>query len=245
MEDVELFKKKIASYIDKAYAGGVSLLNFLDEAQIGILQQLSKKNNLDINYYGGFINSDRVRAIISMYDVDKDNYKIVVYKIDYNKKYYVINHRSILGSLMSLGIKRECIGDIIIDDNKNAYFAVTEEISSYILDNFTFVGKAPIKLIEIDYEIENIVKYEEKLHFVSSLRLDVIIAASYNLSRSEALDFITNGLVFVNHINILNPSHLVKLDDEISVRHKGRVKLKNIGNETKSGRLAVVLAKRV
>lgn len=245
MEDVELFKKRIASYIDKAYAGGVSLLNFLDEAQIGILDQLAKKSNLEINYYGGFKYSDRLRAIISIYDVDKKDYKIVVYKIDYNKRYYMINHRSILGSLMSLGIKRECIGDIIITDDNDAYVAVTEEISNYIVDSFSSVGKAPIKLINIDDEIENVVRYSKKLYFVSSLRLDVIIAASYNLSRNEALEFIKGGLVFINHILILNPSHMVKLNDEISVRHKGRVKLDEIGNETKSGRIAVVLAKRI
>lgn len=245
MEDLELFKKKVASYIDKAYSGGVSLLNFLDEAQIGILNQLAKKSNLDINYYGGFINSDRLRAIISMYDVEKPDYKILVYKIDYNKKYYSINHRSILGSLMSLGIKRECIGDIVINDDNDAYFAVTEEISNYILNSFTQVGRAPIKLIQINEELENVIRYSQKLHFISSLRLDVIIAASYNLSRSEALEFITNGLVFVNHILNQNPSHVVKLNDELSVRHKGRVKLTSIGNETKSGRITVTLAKRV
>lgn len=245
MEDLELFKKKVASYIDKAYSGGVAVLNFLDEAQIGILNQLAKKSNLDINYYGGFINSDRLRAIISMYEVDKADYKIVVYKIDYNKKYYTISHRSVLGSLMSLGIKRECIGDIIITDDNDAYFAVTEEISTYILNSFDAVGKAPIRLIKVDDEIENVIRYSEKLHFVSSLRLDVIIAASYNLSRSEALELITNGLVFINHISTLNPSHIVKLNDELSVRHKGRVRLSNIGNETKSGRIAVILSKRV
>lgn len=245
MEDLELFKKKVASYIDKAYSGGVALLNFLDEAQIGILNQLAKKSNLDINYYGGFINSDRLRAVISMYEVNKSDYKIAVYKIDYNKKYYTISHRSVLGSLMSLGIKRECIGDIIITDDNDAYFAVTEEISTYILNSFDTVGKAPIRLIKVDDEIQNVIRYSEKLHFVSSLRLDVIIAASYNLSRSEALELITNGLVFINHVSTLNPSHIVKLNDELSVRHKGRVRLSNIGNETKSGRIAVTLAKRV
>lgn len=246
MEELELFKNRISSYIDKAYTGGVSLLMFLDEAKLGILNQEIKKNpTLNISYYGGFKNSDRVRAIISSDIASSENYKIVVFKIIYNKRYYTISHRSVLGSLMSLGIKRECIGDIIIDNNLDAYFACTKEISGFIKENLHSIGGAQIELIEEVNEIENIVRYEDKLHFLSSLRLDVIIAAAYNFSRSEALDYIKNGLVFINHINIFNPSHIVKELDEISVRHKGRVKLSSINGNSKSGRLAVTLSKRV
>ena len=39
--------------------------------------------------------------------------------------------------------------------------------------------------------------------------------------------------------------HIVKELDEISVRHKGRVKVISTGGETKSGRLKVILGKRI
>ena len=48
---------------------------------------------------------------------------------------------------MSLGIKRECLGDIVIKDNKDAFFACTQEISSYLENEFHLVGKASISLI--------------------------------------------------------------------------------------------------
>ncbi len=245
MEELEIFKKRVSTYIEKAYTGNVSLLMFLDEAKIGILNHLIKHQSFKIHYYGGFKNSDRLRAILSLYPVSKEDFKIIVYKIIYNKRYYSIHHRNVLGSLMSLGIKRECIGDIIINEEKEVYFACCFEISKYIKDNFHLVGNVPIALEEEREEIENIVKYETKNYFVSSLRLDAIIAASYKLSRSEALEFISNGLVYINHVLILNPSHTVELKDEISVRHKGRVKLSEIGGKSKSGRIAVSLSKRV
>jgi len=246
MEELEVFKNRINSYIDKAYAGGVSLLPFLDEARIGILNQEIKRNPaLNISYYGGFKNSDRLRAIIANDEFSNEHYKISVFKIIYNKRFYSISHRSILGSLMSLGIKRECIGDIIIDDNHDAYFACTQEISSFIKESFHSVGNAAIELVEELKEIENIIRYADKLHFVSSLRLDVLISAAYNMSRKEALEYICNGLAFINHINILNPSHIVKENEEISVRHKGRVKLSSVNGNSKSGRIAVTLSKRV
>ena len=129
---------------------------------------------------------------------------------------------------MSLGIKRECIGDIIIDDNNDIYFSSTDEIKDFLLNEFHYVSNSSIELEEIDYDVKNIIKYDIKNYIIPSFRLDVIIANAFNLSRSEALEFVTNGLVFVNQILNLNPSHLVKVEDIISVRHKGKIKLMNI-----------------
>lgn len=244
MEELDIFKKRISSLITKSYNGGVTLLNFLDEAKLGILK-IETKNLKDIFvfYDGGFNNADNLRAIITPYDVIKSDFKIVVFKIKYNKKFYEINHRSILGSLMGLGIKREFIGDIVINDE--CYFSCCEEISEYIKDNLKFIGKVPVELEKEEKIIDNIVKYSEKIEFLSSLRLDVFIAAAYNLSRNEAHEYIINGLVYINHILILNPSENIKLGDEISVRRKGRCKLKEIGGHSKSGRIAATLAKRI
>ena len=146
---------------------------------------------------------------------------------------------------MALGIKRDCIGDIVLTDNQDVYFACTKEISNYIFEQFTSLNNASIELEEVDYPVKNVIKYDEKLYFLASLRLDVIISAAYSFSRSEALEYIKNGLVFINHFNVLNPSHIVKENDELSVRHKGRVKIINVGGETKSGRLKITLGKRI
>ena len=245
MDELEIFRKRVDSLITKAYSGGVSLLNFLDEAKLGILKQASKNlKDIFVYYEGGFLNADTLRAIITPYEVLKSDFKIVVYKIKYNKKFYEISHRSILGSLMGLGIKREFIGDIVIND-EGAYFACCLEIKDYIKDNLKFVGKAPVELEIETKTIENIVKYSKKVEFLSSLRLDVIIAAAYNLSRNEAHEFIVNGLVYINHVLNMNPSEAVKLQDEISIRGKGRCKLDEIGGLSKSGRIAATLAKRI
>ncbi|MBQ3253874.1 MAG: hypothetical protein IJA65_04885 [Acholeplasmatales bacterium] len=246
MEALEQFSKRIESSISRAYEGGVVLLPFLDEAQIGVItSEMKWHSEIKASKSGKIINADRVRYIIAPKDYDTLDFNIVVFKIIYNKKYYTIYHRSILGSLMSLGIKRECIGDIIIDDNNDAYFACTKEISEYILESFKFIGKAPIELEIENKDIINIPKYEEKLSFVASLRLDAIIAQAYNISRKEALELISGGLVYINHVLTLNVSHMVKLDDIISVRHKGKFKLSEIGNKSKSGRLAIKIAKRI
>ena len=245
MESLDNFKKRCDSIIDKAYQGGVTLLGFLDEAEEGVLID-SLKHHQSINYYssGRIINSDRKRYFISPYENDNIDFKIDLFEIIYNKKYYEINHRNVLGSLMSLGIKRECIGDIVFDKDK-IYFAASKEISEFLLNEFRFVGNAPIELKRCDIEVENIIRYDFKVHFLASIRLDSVVAAGFSISRNIAQEMIFNGLVYINHVLCQNSSHNVKAKDIISVRHKGKIILDDIGGNSRSGRIAVNIGKRI
>ena len=243
--ELELFKKRIESLFIKAYDGNLALINFIDDTKREIILKLAKNYpGVDCHFYGGIIDSDYNRCILSINEISNDDFKIDIYKIDYNKRYYEVSHRSILGSLMALGIKRECIGDIVIIDG-DAYFAATSEISAYLQAEFKAVGRAPISLEMINSEIKNERKYSEKTHFISSLRLDAIIAAGYNLSRSDAHQMIVDGMIKVNHITVMNPSYNLKQDDLLSVSKKGRLILGDIGGTTKSGRLCVTLKKQI
>ena len=246
MEGLDSFKKRVESGIRRAIDGGVILLPFLDEAEEGIVLSLTKYlKDMKVKFYGGIINADRKRCIISPYDIEDSDFKIHIYEIVYNKKYYDLYHRSVLGALMSLGIKRECIGDIVILEDKSIYFALTDEISKYLLSEFKSVGKAPIELKEVFIPIEHVIKYESKLYFLSSLRLDVIVAGAYNLSRSEVLEYLERGDISINHIPNQNPSHICNISDVISVRHKGRVRVSEIKGHSRSGRIEVLLSKVV
>lgn len=245
MEELELFKKKLENAIAKAYLGGVTIMPFLDEASSFLVKEELKWHSEIMAYFdGGIINADRLRCIIAPnnYNVDCN---IVVFKIEYSKKYYQISHRSILGSLMALGIKREVLGDIVITDDMDAYFACQREISEFIKGEFKYIGKAPVNLIIENEKIENVIRYDKKLHFLASLRLDTVIAHAFSFSRGIALEYIKNGLVFVNYMVNQNPSYIVKISDIISVRHKGKIKLLSIDGNTKSGRIAVNIGKRV
>ena len=244
MEDVAKFKKKVESQIERSYMGNVVLFPFLDETFGAILEEMCKYEKANYSKYGRKENADRNRYILSQYDILDEDFKIVIYKVKYNKKYYDINHRNVLGSLMSLGIKRESLGDIVINDS-GLFIACTEEISKYIEQEFKFIGRAPIELERYDGDVENVIKYEDKNYFISSLRIDCVIAGIYGISRSEALELIMGGLVQVNHIINMNPSHILKIDDIVSVRHKGKFKVTSLNGKTRSDRLNVTLSKRI
>ena len=83
------------------------------------------------------------------------------------------------------------------------------------------------------------------MHFLSSMRLDVVVAAIIGLSRSNTLELISSKLVFVNGLETENSSQIIKENDEISVRHKGKYKIIEVGSQTKSGRIKVTIDKRI
>lgn len=243
MDDLEQFKKRIHSSLLRALENKVILFPFLSDRESELLLKEAKALNIEVLADGGIINAERKRYLITPFKTNAD-FKIVVYNIIYNKKYYSISHRDILGSLMGLGIKRECIGDIVIID-KDCYFAATEEIASFLEGEYNYVGNTPIKLERIEYPIVHEINYEYRLCFLASLRLDAVVAQASGISRGEASEMIKLGLVMVNHQVIYNTSHNVVLKDELSIRHKGHYIINNIGNETKSGRIKVEIGKRV
>ena len=74
---------------------------------------------------------------------------------------------------------------------------------------------------------------------LSLKRLDGIISGAYNVSRSKSLELIQEGLVYVNHINNMNVSYQVALNDEINVRHYGKFKVSELLNITRSVRYKI------
>ena len=244
MDELEGFKKRIHSAIERAFDGHVVILPFLDEAEISIVKEETKYLGLNVKFSGKVINATRERCILSSYEIKDEDFKIASYKIIYNKKFYEISHRNVLGALMSLGIKRECLGDIIVKDD-GIYIFIEKEISSFIENEFKSIGKCSIELKEIDEEIENEIKYESKIYFISSLRLDCVIASMLNISRSNVLEILENKCVFVNSLLNQNPSHICKVLDVISVRHYGKFKILDIRGKSRSDRICVELGKRV
>ncbi len=237
--EIEFFLKQMRSNAQRAYQGGIVLTAFLDEQQQYLLKQnLSKE--VEIYLDGGFEYAERKRAIFTSGNGVNVNYKIAVYKILYNKKYLVLTHRMILGCLMGLGIKRESIGDIVLKKD-NAYFAVTKEIAPFVFSQWKTIRGIPIELEEVKEQIQAERQMEIKTHIVSSLRLDCIVASAYKKSRSEVEEMIQAGLVLLNHIECKSGSKLVSVSDVISVRHKGRVYIEEIGGKTKSDRIMIQL----
>lgn len=206
--------------------------------------QLKKTNN--IIFFPD--DCERRRAIINNnQNNDKDdliNNYISIIKITYNKKFGCLTHRDVLGALIGLGIKRECIGDILVDDD--IYVYVVKEMQKYIMNNLSFVGRVSVMcdICDID-ELKNInmENYIEKTIIVSSYRLDNIISEICCLSREKAKQYIILKNVKINGIINVNPDYNVKIDDLISIHRFGRVIVKEEINKTKKDKYVLKVLK--
>ena len=108
-----------------------------------------------------------------------NDFDVTVFRVKYATKFLTLEHKDVLGSLMSLGIDRAKFGDIQLADDE-VQFAVVSELKDYMTANFTAIGKAKVSVEEVENKEELIVTHDtwiESLQIVSSMRLDTVIAS--------------------------------------------------------------------
>ena len=127
----EVFVKKVLEFKDQAlYKQRLVLTKFLNPYHQSIVYSIvGNQNDLIVIEDGGMVDSEMKRLIIapSFYQIEKEDFEIVLAKISYAKPFGTLNHRDILGALMSLGVKRELFGDIY-EYEDNFYVAMDAKI---------------------------------------------------------------------------------------------------------------------
>lgn len=233
----------------------IEYTNFLDLAQIELVQNYIDKLKIE-NYisYGGYEQSERKLFVIypekfNSTVVEKNLVSIVkIVRIqlpDELKGKYA--HRDYLGAVIKLGVKREKVGDIIVD-NDGADIIVEKDISKFLLENLsglTRFSKSKITIEKIDNLRTVEVRREEREIIVSSLRLDNVISELARCSRNKALDIINMERVFVNFQCETKKTKQIKTGDMVTIRGKGRFYIKKLVGQTKSGRVIVKIEKFV
>ncbi|WP_223588607.1 RNA-binding protein [Neobacillus bataviensis] len=234
------------NYVETQYTP--KLTDFLDPREQYILTMLIGENN-DVKYtlFGGGNGVERKRAVLlpDYLTAEQADFQISLFEIDYPKKFVTIEHRQVLGTLMSLGLKRGKFGDILTNNDQIQLFAAAE-ISEYIKNNLQTIGRAGVKLVETPLEkalsLQEV--WEEIELTVSSLRLDAVISSIHHLSRQKSQLFIQQGLVKVNWTLVENPSFECQAGDMISVRGYGRVKIMSLDGKTKKEKWRITAGKQ-
>ena len=153
-----------------------------------------------------------------------------------------MGHRDFLGALMALGIKRQCLGDIVIGDHE-AYVVCLESVAEHICDSLASVGRTSVTCEIADKVPQTIMpEPEERRIVVASLRMDVLVSAVYHLSRGETKTLFERELVFSDGRLITSPSYRPVPGSIVSVRGRGRFMLMEETGKTKKGN-AVVLCR--
>lgn len=232
--------QKIASSIllDCYQKERVHITNFLTTEEQEILL-IEKKHypTLKIDFETGFKGGERKKAIIYSNDGSYQA-EITVLKLTYGNKYKDITHRHILGNLMALGIDRNRVGDIILYDGY-AFVAVDTKLVSFLKQEFKTLNKLPLLVEDFFDEVEISDNGIEKKLFVSSLRADAVIAASFNLSREKVSELFEHEFVKINQKVVYKIFKEISVNDLISVKHYGRIKILDNTNKTRSGKFVL------
>jgi RNA-binding protein YlmH len=167
---------------------------------------------------------------------------LCVVKLTYPKQFAELGHRDVLGALMSLGLKRETVGDIRTLPGE-VYMAVASEMGSYVVNNLTRIKHVGVTATEI----QNSDVPEVSQQFVTlsvtlaSLRLDVFVAAVTKLSREKSQGLISGQKVKLNYLICDDRAQGLKEGDLVSLRGYGRYQLYAVTGETKKNRLRVTI----
>lgn len=197
------------------------------------------------SFYGGYEGAERkMFGVFPDYISDRINeYPISYLCVSHSRP---LTHRDFLGSLMSLGIKREIIGDIVVGEEKS-YIIIQSSMCDHVIDNISKIGNVGVR-IEISDGIDlssfgN--RFEENSVIVSSMRLDCVVAALTSKSRSDSAKFVTSERVSVNHEIITSCSKCLGEGDVISIRSFGKFIIGACTSKTKKGRIVLLYKKYI
>ena len=112
---------------------------------------------------------------------------------------------------------------------------VASEISHFVQTQVDKIGNVSVRLEETKYTELIVPKdgWSEERETVSSLRLDTVISAVYNISRQRSKQLIESGKVKVNWTETLRPDFMLDLLDIVSIRGFGRIQIQGLEGTTK------------
>lgn len=199
IDHTTLLAAKIGDLIDSVNKKSLVFTHFLGESELPIVMPLIAKSGYKFRSYGGYDGAQRAIVGISDFDAPQPDWfpiSVLCFKLLKDDSF---GHRDVLGAVMSLGIKRELIGDIIFTEGY-CYIFVEDTISEYIISNLDSVSNRAVSLSVYDGVVHYEMKYEELLCSVMSMRLDCIVSAAAAHSRTDAENVILSGSVRVNGI---------------------------------------------
>lgn len=246
MNDTTLMQNRFSDMAERAAAKGLWVYSdFLTEAEQSALMKM--RLPAKVSLFGGYESAERRLAVFGdeadiFYPAEPPVTLLCIAPLQ--KKFAdALTHRDFLGSLMALGIKREMLGDILVSNNA-AYVFCLEKMADYIINELKSVKHTSVCIKKTDKLPPLLMPETKRMEYiVSSERLDVLIAAVYDLSRSESQRLVDAERVFVNSIITKSASAVLKPQDKVSVRGYGRFLYIGVVRTTKKGRSVVAADK--
>ncbi len=251
MNEEALLEGRLAELCKKSFERDVfTFTDFLGLMEQTVLRRVTKGYPAaHVTLFGGAQGCERVMARFGDPTLLgwEEPFPIVCLKIAPKSQKFAENlsHRDFLGALMSLGLRREMLGDIAIFENEG-YLFCEEKMAEHILSSLTEVRRTAIRVERVESLPEGTLFRTETLTVqVQSERLDALVAKVFSLSREEAQGFFAKDLVFADGVQINSPSYTPRVGERISVRTKGRFIYGGVSSLSKKGKCNVKVERYV
>lgn len=256
----ELFVR-IEDNISASESGMLAASKFLSPAEsFHAKKYLAAKGIRGVVFFGGFRGAERERLIIlpayldsfegepldllrEYFGSDMDELVRAI-KIT-GSGYRELSHRDYLGSILSLGVEREALGDVIVINTRQAYVFAMDSVARLMLESLDRIGNDKVKLEAVSLDADFTYKREfiRVTDTVASARLDCVAAALANVSREKAQGLIDSGLCSLNYCEQTRCDKGVGEGDIITLRGYGKFIIRSIDQQTKKGRLRLIADK--
>lgn len=209
-------------------------LGFLNEHESLFLSRNLPKS-AGVRFFGGY--DGAVRLMLGA-GAEEGDFPITALQFSY-KAEYALRHRDFLGSLMGLGLRRDAVGDILVEEGRAVVF-VRDDIAPYVLSQVEKIGRVGVKITYADTgDLPVSDDFEELVFTLSSLRLDAFVAQAAHLSREKAARLIKNEMVMVDHVTQDGVAFTLYEGAAVTIRKYGKFVLTSLLGESRKGKLRV------
>ena len=148
------------------------------------------------------------------YQLDPNDFDLALLEMVYASKFHHLSHSQVLGTIVhQLGVGASPFGDILTSEGKIQVF-VEQRFVHYFMDHIQKISRVPVKLREVPLseQIDRRGRKPATRYSRVEFPLDKVIAGTFKLSRSQASQLISSGLVKVNYATTSNVSYAVGLE---------------------------------
>lgn len=234
--DTKLLPARVNDLINGCRKTGVpKFIGFLKPEEVALAVKQFKCSEKYL-LFGGYPQAERTLLAVLPDWCETPDYPITPITFTY-RKCDTLTHRDFLGSLMALGIARETVGDILIESGRAVVF-VLSDISDFVITQIEKIGRVGVELsVGYTEPLPALNQVKTDTVTVASLRVDCVVAALCGLSRNEACQKISDGLVTLNSVCCQKPTQNIQEGSTLTVRKKGRFEIVSFDGYSKKGRI--------
>ncbi len=215
---------------------------FLSPADQAVAAPFLRNRKIPFSLEGGFEQAERKRCLLW---ADAEQAPAVT---DFVAATAIISqpenglgHRDYLGALLGLGLKRDQLGDILVQPDRAIVFH-HPNLTAFFMTQLEQVGSCRVSCEATSAEpvVTQSAPERQRLS-VSSLRIDVVLGAIYHQSRSKALELIRRGQVQIDWAECSKPEQQIRAGQMLAVRGSGRAQVVQCDEVNRKGKVVLVV----